>query len=131
MKRLWQFWWMKAILILVTVILLFFGTPIGTSAISFFQKSLAGMGQMTYTNEVSITDIKVKSLSQVKITIESKANTVADRVYTVTLYLDDTQWATTMPVSWEAAQIPGTKKKITFTGLDLADIVEIDAEVTY
>ena len=56
----------KLLVIIVSILLglvLFFGTPLGAYAISFFQKTLAGIGQMTYTDEVIITNIKVNSLS--------------------------------------------------------------------
>lgn len=129
--KIMRCWWCKVILGLVIVAILFFGTPLGAYAISFFTKTLAGIGQMTYTNEVSILDIKVKSLSKVDVTVESKSNTVSDRVYIVVLYLDDVKWTDTQTVSWTAEQIPGTKKKVSFVGLDLASTIVVDAEVIY
>jgi len=131
MKNLIKYKIVKVILGILIVSILFFGTPVGAYAISLFNKTLAGMGQMTYTNEVTITDIKVKSLSKVTVTIESSNATVADRVYTVALYLDDVKQVTTQSVSWTVIEIPGTKKKVDFTSLDLALVVSIDAEVIY
>lgn len=131
MKKIFRRWWAKSILVLMIVLLLFFGTPIGNYAISFFLKTLAGMGQMTYTDEVAIVDIKVRSLSKITVTIESKNSTVADREYSVYLYLDDVKQLVPQNVSWTALEIPGTKKKVTFDGLDLADVMIVDADVIY
>ena len=131
MRQIWRHWWVKVIAILMVVLLLFFGTPLGSYAVSFFQKTVAGMGQMTYTDEVGITDIKVKSLSKVTVTLESKASTVADRDYSAYLYLDDVKQAVPQPVSWDAGDIPSVKKKVTFDGLDLAATTVVDVEVTY
>ncbi len=114
---------------LIIACVLFFGTPLGTWAISFFQKTLAGIGQMTYTDEAVITDIKIKSLSKIAVTVESNAQTVVDRVYSVDLYLDDVK-QTSMTVSW-AGEIAGTKKTVTFIGLNLATTTVIDVEITY
>lgn len=131
MKRILRSWWGRSILALMVVLVLFFGTPLGSYAIQIFQKTLAGMGQMTYTDEVTIADIKVKSLSKVLVTLESKDATVVDRVYSVYLYLDDVKQAVPQSVSWTIGEIPGAKKKVTFVGLDLAAVTSVDAEVIY
>ena len=89
------------------------------------------MAQMTYTNELTITDLKVKSLSKVVVTLESISTTVAGRIYSVFLYLDDVKQPVPQEVSWTLAEIPGTKKKVTFDGLDLAPVITIDAEAIY
>ncbi len=130
-KNIFKHRFAMPILVFLVVSLLFFGTPIGSYAISLFQKTLAGMGQMLYTNEVTVTDIKVASLSKVTVTIESNNSTVADRVYSAYLYLDDVKWATPQTVSFSAGEIPGTKKKVTFTGLSLATVSAIDVDITY
>jgi len=121
----------KVISIVALVLLIFFGTPLGGMAISYFQKTLAGMGQMTYTGEVDIIDIKVKSLEEIVVSVKSTDNTEADRVYQVYLYLDDTRWETPQEVSWAAEDIPDVKEKLYFTGLNLTDVTVVDAEVNY
>ena len=116
----------RVLLLMALIALVLSGTAM---AISMFTKEVAGLGKMTFTDEVTITDIKVSSLSKVKVWVESKANTQADHVYTVYLYLDDTKWPAGLQVVWAANQIPGVKQKLTFTGLDLSTVVEVDAEV--
>ena len=123
-KLLW------VISITLVVLLLFFGTGLGAYAISMFQKTLAGMGQMTFTDEVIITDVRINSLSKVTVTAESNANTVADRVYKVQLYLDDISTAN-QTTSWTVDKIPGVKNKVVFSGLNLNVTTLVEAEVTY
>ena len=114
--------------ILVAVILS--GTVVAYG-ITLFQKTLAGIGQMTYTNEVTISDVKVKSLSRVDVTLESNAQTVADRIYSAYLYLDDVKVLTPQTTNWTAGQIPGVKNKISFTGLSLGATTLVEVEVIY
>jgi len=121
----------KVIVGLMVLLLILFATPVGAIAISFFQKTLAGMGQMEYTNEVDIIDIKIKSLTSIIVSVESNDNTVADREYSVFLYLDDERWDFPELISWDIDHIPGSKEKVTFDGLDLTDVVKVDAEVIY
>jgi len=45
--------------------------------------------------------------------------------------LYDGKWGVTQTVSWTAGEIPGTKKKVNFTGLNLAAVLVVEAEVTY
>jgi len=121
---------MKRILIAISIALIiaisFGGAAV---ALSMFAKEVAGIGSMTFTDEVGIDDIKVKSLSEVRVTLVSKADCQADHVYTCYLYLDDVMWAVGQPATWMALEIPGTKIKVTFTGLDLGSVTDIEPEV--
>jgi len=118
------------IVAIILVVVFLIGTTT-TYAISLFQKNLAGSGQMNFTNEVTITDVKVKSLSKVDVTVESNAQTLALRNYSIYLYLDDVKWETPMTVSWTAGEIPGTQKKVSFSGLSLGPTGLVEVEVVY
>lgn len=113
------------------LLILFLASPARGYVIDFFTKNVAGLGQMTYTDEVTVVDIKVKSLSKVVIELESNDATVVDRVYQVYLYLDDVKVEPAQEVSWAGGEIPGVKKKVEFTGLDLLLVDVVDAEVVY
>ena len=117
----------------VAVALVLLGLTVGLSAgayaLSQFTKAVAGLGSMTWTDEVTITNVRVKSLSKVKVDLESNANTQALHIYTVYLYLDDVKWGVGLPTSWAAEDIPGVTNKLTFDGLNLAAISEVEAEV--
>ena len=118
--------WLMVILI-VCLLSVAFGTA--GYAISLFSKQVAGLGKMTFTDEVTIVNVKVKSLTKVNVDLESKGTTQVDYVYSVYLYLDDVKWPNAETVSWTLGEIPGTKKKISFTGLDLTIVLDVDVEV--
>jgi len=99
-------------------------------ALSTFAKSVAGYGQVKWTNQVTITESKLDGADTIKGKVQSNANTVADRIYTVHLYLNGEE-AATETVSWPAPQIPGNTKTKTFTGLDLVAITSWEIEVTH
>ena len=120
-----------AISIIAVILVLFFGTGIGSWAISIFEKKLASMGQMSFADEVDVVDIRTNSLSKVTVVVQSKTTTVAGRVYSVYLYLDNIKVETPIAVSWTAGEIPSTKKNVSFTGLTLASVTLIEAEVVY
>ena len=115
------------ILIGLVTLVVFSGAALG---VSMFIKTVAGLGNVTYTDAVAITDIKVKSLAKVTVSVTSNANTVADQTYHVDLYLDGTALGAPQDVSWVIAEIPGTTIKVAFDGLDLSAVTDIDAEVT-
>ena len=99
-------------------------------ALTTFAKDLAAYGQVKFTGQVTVTESKLDGNDTIKVKLQSNAQTVADRIYTVHLYLNGDE-AATEPVSWSAPQIPGNSKVKTFTGLDLAAITSWDIEVTH
>lgn len=118
--------------LVITVLLLSFaaaGYGVGYAITSFY-KQLVGIGNVVYSNEVAVKDIKVAGPTKVKVIVESTANTEADYAYTVTLYLDFVDVVPGQQVSFTAGEIPGTKKTKTFTGLSLGTVTDIGAEVT-
>ena len=121
----------KFIVIMISLALLlalvFTLTPLGTIAMAYFSKIVAGLGQTQYTDEVTVSDIKVKG-TKVEVSLTSVAQTQVGTEYAVKLYLNDVL-AATLPVSWSVAQIPGTTKKITFAGLTLTTVTDIYVEV--
>ena len=99
-------------------------------ALTTFAKSIAAYGQVKWTDEVTVTASSLDGNDTVKVKLQSNANTVADRVYTIHLYLNGEE-AATQTVTWTAPQIPGNNKTKTFGGLDLAGITSWDIEVTH
>ncbi len=105
---------------------------LGTAlAITMFQETLAGLGSAAFTDEVGIEKIKVKGLDEVRVRLFPTLNTVADRVYSVELYGDDDLLGTEI-ISWTAMEAStGTRKDVTFLGLSLGSITELDVDVVY
>jgi len=92
---------------------------------------ITGLGSVEWVNEAVVSQINQKGSetnSQIIIKLTSTADTVADNIYTVTLYLNDIETATDT-ISWAAGEIPGTQKKITFSGLDLSTINNYNIDV--
>ncbi len=114
---------------LVLVFALLFLTPLGTTAFGFFAKSIAGLAQDRFTGEVTITDTHASGNDKYTIWVQSNAATVALKVYTIHLYFDDVLQAQTQTVTWTALEIPGTVKKITFTGLNTSSVLIIEPEI--
>ena len=112
--------------------LLLVGTLAGAAiAITMFSQSLAGLGSTTFTDEVEVVKIKVKSTDEVRVRLSPTLNAVAARVYTVELYGDD-ELLDTDTVSWTAPEIAAsTDKDVTFTGLVLDTVIVVDADVVY
>ena len=117
-------------LILAIVIGVMFASYGVGYAITSFYKQLVGVGNVTFNQEVDIFNIQVTGPSSVKVITQSTANTEADYVYTVTLYLDFEAVAPTQTVSFTAPQIPDVKKTITFSSLSLGAVSDVGAEVT-
>jgi len=100
-------------------------------AVTMFSEKLAGIGSAQFVDEVAVEKIKVQSLTKVRVRLGTTVNTVADRVYTVQLYGDDTLLAS-MVTSWSAADIAGNvKKDVAFTGLSLGAVTLFDVDVVY
>lgn len=122
----------KLILGLALIVVLLVGMLGGTAlAITMFSEKLAGLGSSAFTNEVEIIKIKIKSTSEVRVRLSPTVNAVAARVYTVKLYGDNEQIGTNT-VSWTAPEIvASTDKDVDFTGLSLAGVTLVDADVVY
>ena len=122
---------MKKWSIVIAIIMVIFisGVAIG---ITMYQEKVAGLGKWQFTNEATIEEIEPEvEDNQVIVKILPTVNTEADHSYTVTLYLDDTEFGT-LPVSWTTGEITGsTRKTITFTGTDLSGTNNIEIKVTY
>ncbi len=114
---------------IVLVFALIFYTPIGTMAFSYFAKQIAGLAQDNFTNEVTVVDTHASGNSKYTISIQSNAQTIPAHVYTVYLYFDDIVQPVTQTVSWTLAEIPGTIKKVTFTGLNMSGVTIIEPEI--
>jgi len=114
---------------LVFVFVALFYTPVGAMAFSYFSKQIAGLAQDRYTNEVTVTDTHASGNSKYVVFVQSNAQTVPLKVYTVYLYFDDVVQPQTQTVSWTVAEIPGTTKKVTFTGLDTSAVQIIEPEI--
>ena len=114
---------------IVLVFALIFYTPIGTMAFSYFAKQIAGLAQDNFTNEVTVVDTHASGNSKYTISIQSNAQTIPAHVYTVYLYFDDIVQPITQTVSWTVAEIPGTIKKVTFTGLNMSGVSVVEPEI--
>ncbi len=114
---------------IVLVFALIFYTPIGTMAFSYFAKQIAGLAQDNFTNEVTVVDTHASGNSKYTISIQSNAQTIPAHVYTVYLYFDDMVQPVTQTVSWTLAEIPGTIKKVTFTGLNMSGVSVVEPEI--
>ena len=91
--------------------------------------NLAGMGQLNFTDEAGVANIRVIDIGKVQVTLQSTANTVADRIYTVKLCLDDDQ-AASCTVSWTQQEIDSNVNKVlVFASLDLSSVTLIGADV--
>ena len=118
--------------LLIFLALVITGGGSAALAISMYQEKVAGLGKWEWTNEVTINEIEPEVAdSQVKVKLlPVTGNTVPDRGYTVTLYLDDVLFDT-FGVSWTAAEITAnTKKTVTFTGVSLGAVIVIEVKVT-
>lgn len=122
---------LKKILVAIgLLVLLLFSLPNIAEAIEgIYTKYIVGVAHVDYSQEVNVTDVKVKGSSKVQVTYISTAGTTAALNYTLTLYLNDVASGNTT-VSFTAPEIPGTEKKYTFTGLTLAGVTQMDAEIT-
>ena len=114
---------------IVLVFALIFYTPIGTMVFSYFAKQIAGLAQDNFTNEVTVVDTHASGNSKYTISIQSNAQTIPAHVYTVYLYFDDIVQPVTQTVSWTLAEIPGTVKKVVFTGLNMSGVTIIEPEI--
>ena len=115
-KKIWL-----PVAILLVCILAFF-SPLSNYAFTLFQQKIAAVGEVNYTDEVSITTYREVGKTKVLVWVESNMNTQIDHTYTVYLYYDDEKDAAAgpVPVTWNVAQIPGTEQRIVFSGLDLS-----------
>jgi len=116
----------RSLLLMALAALVLSGTAM---AISMFTKEVAGLGKLKFTDEVAVVEIRVESLAQVRVQLESKATTQKTHLYTCYLYLDDVRWTTGQQVSWANAEVPGTRKWVQFAMLNLAAVSDVDAEV--
>jgi len=97
----------------------------------FYQKNIDTQGRMQYTAEATTTVIRAVSMNQVDVTLDSNDETVAARVYTVHLYLDNVDTAQ-QTVSWGKSELGGgSPQTLNFTGLDLSTVVIIDVETVH
>ena len=116
------------ILLALVVCFVLFLSPLGTIAFSVFQEKIAAVGQVEYTDEVTITATREQGRTKFIIWVTSNPATVADNIYKCYIYFDDSKSPATgaLDVSWTAAEILAvTEKKITFTGLDLSTVTVV------
>ena len=125
MKRIW----------LITLVLLVGFMVFGAGyafGLNIYQKTLDAIGAVKFTDEVTISEIEIDDATQVKVKLSpAVGKTQADVNYVVCLLLDGIE-AGQQPTSWTAAEITaGTKKKVTFTGLNLVPVATLKVEVTH
>jgi len=121
----------KLALVGVIIVAMIVGAISSALALSMFQENLAGIGSAAFTDEVTIEKIKVKGLDEVRVRLYPTTNAVPARVYSVELYGDDDLLGT-QTVTWTAPEITsGTRKDVTFAGLSLASITDLDIDVVY
>jgi len=122
---------LKKFAIAITLLLTFALASFGAAqAITALYKQVTGIGNVDYSDEVTVTNIRVTGPSKVQVTMVSNVTTVPDYVYTVTLYLDSVAVVPTTTVTWPLVQIPGVPKNVSFTGLTLGPVASIGVEVT-
>ena len=98
-------------------------------AVGLTHRTVAGMGAVTFSNEVQVDRISVVSTDQVDVIVSPNSAALPNTDYAVTLFLQG-QEAGIAGVQWTAAEIPGTRKFVSFTGLDLTSVTFMLAEVT-
>ena len=120
---------------LITIVLLIGFMVFGAGyalGLNIYQKTLDAIGAVKFTDEATISEIEIDDATQVKVKVSPVAGkTQADINYIVCLLLDGAE-AAQQSISWTAAEITGgTKKKVTFTGLNLAPVGTLKVEVTH
>lgn len=115
--------------ILVAVALIFISFSAGY-AINGLYKQVTGLGNASYSDEVTVTNLQRLTPTKVRTVLTSTINTVADQIYTVTLFADGLSVGTPQTISWSAVQIPGVNQNVIFTGLSLGDVTDLNVEVT-
>ena len=121
----------KYIVAVVSTLILMLSLAGAGLAINMFAESLAGLGSAAFTDEVEVIKIKVKDLDEVRVRSGTTVNTVAARIYDVELFGDD-EVLGVKTVTWTLAEVAAeVKKDVTFTGLALAAIDELDVDVVY
>lgn len=120
---------MKRLIVIFTLLAVILASSGAAYALTIFAKKVASYGKVEYTSEVTITESKLDGSDIIKVKLQSNANTVADRVYIVHLYLNGEEVGT-LAVSWTAPQIPGNTKSKEFEDLDLSAVTFWEVEVT-
>jgi hypothetical protein len=120
----------KKKMLLVAVFLTLLAATAGVGiAITVTTFNLAGTGTLTFTDEARVISIRVVDSDKVQVKLVPGANTVANRPYTVKLFLDDTQ-AATGTVSWTQQEInDNAKKTLLFAGLSLSSVIAVTVDV--
>lgn len=120
----------KSRMLLAMVLLALLAASAGVGiALTVTTFNLAGSGTLTFTDEARVIGIRVVDSDKVQVKLEKTANTVANRTYTVKLFLDDNQ-AASLTVSWTQQEINSNAKKvILFTLLNLNSVTAITVDV--
>ena len=100
-----------------------------TLAANQLYKVVAGTGNVTFVDEVTVDDVHLTGPSRVQARLVASGTTIPDQAYTVKVYLDLVESGSTT-VTWTAAEIPDGRKVANFTGLSLAVVESVSVEVT-
>ena len=120
--------WLPALVLAIMVGIFFSGYAYG---LNIYNKMLDAIGFVEISDECTISEIEIDDSETVKVQLAPNANTQADLTYTVHVYLDGVD-TSPQPVSWTTAEITSiTKKKLTFTGLNLTEATRVKVEVTH
>jgi len=112
-----------AVLLLVAVLMI----PVAY-ALGIYSKQIAAIGIVEITDEVTIVDIQIDSATQLSITMAPNQNTVAEKTYTVKLFLDG-KFNSQKTVSWTQGEINQGKTKTLIFSANLQGVSVIKFEV--
>lgn len=97
-------------------------------AVSGTFREIAGLGSVTFTDEVLVERISVVDADSLTVQVSANPAAEADHTYGVFLYLNGAASGLQF-VSWTATEIPGTPKLLTFDGLALSGVTGIAIEI--
>ena len=120
--------WLPAVALAILASTFYGGYVYG---LNIYTKTMDALGFVNITDGCSVDEIEIDDAETIKVELAPNLNTQADVTYTVHVYLDgvDTAQETT---SWTSAEISSnTKKKVTFTGLNLIAATKVKVEVTH
>ena len=122
----------KKYLVFMLAVMILAGTFVGgyTYGLNIYQKTMDAIGFLTISDEAKIVEVEVDNANALKVKVESVATTQPGVLYIIHLILDGTEF-TQQTVSWTALEIPGTKKVVSFTGLNLVPVLTVKLEITH
>ena len=116
--------------IVLAIILLTVGT---VGAWNMYTKSLDSQGRLEYTGEITITEIRAVSMTEVDVTVDSNDDTQSGVTYSIALFLDSVEAGTSpQTTSFTGGQLGGgSPRTLVYDTLDLTTVVSLDVEVTH